>query len=194
MATTTDERRVCLGVVTGAKGLKGDVRVHAFTADPAAVVVYGPLSDDKGRSLGVPRLAERRGQDIVLRFDGVTDRDQAMALKGRKLFVPRSALPATGEEEFYHKDLIGLAAETQAGERLGIVKAVHNFGAGDLVEIEPSVDVLRKGGAGRSILLPFTQQAVPVVDIAGGRIVVDPPAEEEAPPPAEARKTGSRSG
>ena len=192
MQTTTDERRVCVGVVTGAKGLKGSVRVHAFTADPAAVVAYGPLRDDKGRSLGVARLAERKGQEIVLRFEGVNDRDQALALKGRKLFVPRSALPATDDDEFYHDDLVGLAAETKDGHRLGTVKALHNFGAGDLVEIGPSPEALRQGGAGRSILLPFTRRAVPVVDLAGGRIVVDPPAELDASPAEAPRKTKSR--
>ena len=179
---TTTERRVCVGVVTGAKGLKGGVRVHTFTADPDGVVAYGPLCDEKGRSLGTPRIAERKGQDVVLRFDSVNDRDQALALKGRKLFVPRSALPKTAEEEFYHEDLIGLAAETKTGERLGVVKAVHNFGAGDLIEIEPVAEDLQQGGAKRSVLLPFTRKAVPVVDIAGGRLVVEPPAELEASP------------
>jgi 16S rRNA processing protein RimM len=114
---------------------------------------------------------------VLARIEGVTDRDQAEALKGTRLYVDRAALPALYEAEtYYHADLIGLAAEDREGRSLGRVVAVENFGAGDLLEIAEGPG----GQGGKSLLVPFTRAAVPVVDLEGGRLVVDPPEEVEA--------------
>ncbi|MAF94634.1 MAG: 16S rRNA processing protein RimM [Rhodospirillaceae bacterium] len=163
------EDRVCIGAVAGVRGLKGEVRIKSFTADPDDIAAYGPLSTDGGeRSFDIRVTARAKGQ-IIARLSGIDDRDAAEALKGERLYVPKSALPEAGEGAYYHADLIGLGAETAAGEKLGIVKAVHNFGAGDVIEISGKGD---KGG----LMVPFTAEVVPEVDIENGRIVVSPPA------------------
>lgn len=164
------ETRVCLGVITGAHGVRGLVRVKSFTEVPEDVAAYGPLSDEDGTP--VPTLTVTgRGKDALLaRVEGVADRDQALALKGTRLYVPRDVLPALDEEQtYYHADLLGLAAEDPEGRPLGRVVAVHNFGAGDILELD--------GGDARLVL--FTRQAVPVVDLEGGRLVVELPEEVE---------------
>jgi len=162
--------RVCLGVVVGAHGVRGLVRIKSFTEAPGDIAAYGPLSDEAGaRSFAVRVTGEAKGA-ILAAIAGVADRDAAEALKGTRLYVDRAALPVPVDaEEFYHADLIGLMAEDRAGRALGRVVAVHNFGAGDLLEIAPE--------GGQSLLLPFTKAAVPEVDLAGGRLVVEPPAE-----------------
>jgi len=167
--------RVVLGVVVGAHGVRGAIRLKSFTADPAAIGDYGPVEDEAGqRRFRLRVLAV--GKDVVtVAIDGVTDRDGAEALKGTRLCVPRAALPATADEdEFYHADLLGLTVETAAGALLGKVAAIHDFGAGTMVEVT--------GTAGGSVLLPFTRAVVPVIDLAGRRLVVEPPAETEARP------------
>ncbi|MGF1594260.1 MAG: ribosome maturation factor RimM [Kiloniellaceae bacterium] len=173
------EQRVCLGIMVGAHGVRGLVKVKSFTEDPADVAAYGPVSDEGGQRrwrLEVTGPAPGKSSDVLLaRVEGVADRDAAQALHGTRLYVPRAALPAPAEEEtFYHADLIGLRVEDQEGRPLGTVKAVENYGAGDFLEIE--------GPAGESRLLAFTRAAVPVVDIAGGRLVAAPPAEIEVSP------------
>ncbi|HLI10437.1 MAG TPA: ribosome maturation factor RimM [Alphaproteobacteria bacterium] len=161
------ERKVCLGVIKGAHGVRGQVRVQSFTADPDAIFGYGPLSDEAGRrELTLERVGETRGQ-LVAHVQGVDSRDAAEALKGFRLHVSRAALPPPADEEYYHGDLIGLAAERADGVLFGKVRAVHDFGAGSVLEIA------RPEGA--PIMLPFTRAVVPVVDIAGGRVVVEPP-------------------
>lgn len=157
--------RVCLGVVTGAQGIKGEVRVKVFAADAEALGAYGPLEDDDGaRRFRIERM--RPANDaMVVKFAGTGDRNQAEALKGTRLFVARAMLPEPDEEEWYHADLVGLAVETADGARLGTVSGIHDFGAGDLVE------VARDDGAA-SELVPFTREYVPVVDVSGGRLVV----------------------
>jgi 16S rRNA processing protein RimM len=185
------EQRVCLGVMVGAHGVRGLVKVKSFTENPADVAAYGPVSDESGRRhwhLQVTgpapgKSGQKTGGVVLVRVEGVSDRDAAQALHGTRLYVPRAALPAPAEEEtFYHADLIGLRVEDQDGRPLGTVKAVENHGAGDVLEIE--------GPAGESRLLAFTRAAVPVVDIAGGRLVAAPPAEIEVPP----RPTGEEDG
>lgn len=171
--TPPADRLICVGVVTGARGLGGEVRIKSFTADPDDIAAYGPVSTDGGeRSFDIRVTAHAKGQ-IIARLSGIDDRDDAEALKGERLYVPKSALPEAENGAYYHADLIGLGAETAAGEKLGIVKAVHNFGAGDVIEITGAGD---KGG----LMVPFTADAVPKVDIENGRIVVRPPAVLEA--------------
>ncbi len=164
------ERRVCLGVITGAHGVRGLVRVKSFTEVPEDVAAYGPLSDEDGARVLTLFVTGRSKDALLARVEGVVDRDQALALKGTRLYVPRDVLPALDEEQtFYHADLLGLAAEDPEGRPLGRVVAVHNFGAGDILELD---------GEGRR-LVPFTRQAVPVVDLDGGRLVVELPEEVE---------------
>lgn len=163
------EDRVCIGAVAGVRGLKGEVRIKSFTADPDDIAAYGPVSTDGGeRSFHIRVTAHAKGQ-IIAHLSGIDDRDAAKALKGTRLYVPKSALPEAEEGAYYHADLIGLGVETAAGEKLGTIKAVHNFGAGDVIEITGDGD---KDG----LMVPFTADAVPEVDIENGRIVVSPPA------------------
>jgi 16S rRNA processing protein RimM len=161
------EERICVGVIGAPRGVKGEVRVKSFTAEPEAVAGYGPLTDESGRREFRLRLLDRQGDMLVARIEGVGDRDAAEALKGVRLYVARSALPPPGADEFYEADLIGLTVQGIDGTALGTVRSVENFGAGPLLEI-----VL---GDGRPVLVPFTLAVVPVVDIAGRRVVIDPP-------------------
>jgi len=158
---------VLMGVITGAHGVRGEVRVKSFTAEPAAIAAYGPLEDERGaRRLSLALSGTVRGV-LIARVEGVADRNAAERLKGTRLYLPRSALPPPAEEEYYHADLIGLAVELADGAPLGRVRAVHDFGAGDSLEVEKP--------DGKAVMVPFTEAVVPVVDIAGGRLVVDPP-------------------
>ena len=157
--------RVLVGVVVGAQGLGGALRVKSFTSNPADLAAYGPVEDDQGHSHRLRVVGEAKGV-VLVKLDGVTDRTRAEALKGARFYVARAALPAAEDDEYYLADLIGLAAERADGTRLGKVKAVHDFGAGVSIELE---------GPGATLVLPFTQDVVPVVDIAGQRIVVVPP-------------------
>ena len=162
-------------------GVKGAVRVKAFTGDPAAIGNYGPLAARDGRVFAIHDLRPDKSV-VIVSFAGVDDRDAAEALNGTDLYVARSALPASDDaDEFYHADLIGLAAVTPDGERLGRVIAVHDFGAGDMLEIEQEDEQAR----GKTLLLPFTKAVVPEIDLAGGRLVVVPPPEIEARPETE---------
>lgn len=161
---------VCLGVVAGAHGVKGLVKVKPFTEAPEGLAAYGPLRDESGsRSWPVVYKGEMKGQ-ALLALEGVGDRDQAQALRGTRLYVERDRLPPPEEEgDYYFADLIGLKAERPDGAPLGEVLAVQNYGAGDLLEVGQD----RKS----SVLYPFTAEVVPEVDIAGGRIVIAPPYE-----------------
>ena len=171
-----DRSRVCLGVVTAPHGVRGLLRIKSFTADPEAIGQYGPLENERGEPVVLELVGAVKGV-VLARLDGVADRDAAERLKGMRLFLPRERLPEPGEDEFYHTDLLGLAVEFADGTLLGRVRAVHDFGAGDSIEIE------QEGGA--IVMVPFSRAAVPVVDIAGGRIVVEPPEGLFAPLAAE---------
>ncbi len=167
MASAKD---VIVGQVGAAHGIKGEVRLKSFTAVPMDIGGYGPLIGGDGRSFEIEtaRPAAGTASDmLVVRFKGVADRDAAEALNGIELSVPRARLPEAETDEFYHADLIGLAAETVSGEALGTIVAVQNYGAGDLLEIVAPGTM--------PVLVPFTRAAVPTVDVAGGRVVVDPP-------------------
>lgn len=176
----TSSRLVQIGVIGAAHGVRGEVRVKSFTQEPASIAAYGALTDDTGQT--TIRLASFRPlkDDMgVARIEGVTTREGAEALTGLGLFTSRDALPAPEtEDDFYYADLIGLRVETAEGTALGEVTAVQNFGADDLLEV-------RLAGAKRTVYLPFTKAAVPVVDVAGGRLVVDPPEGTFDEPSAE---------
>ncbi len=157
--------RVCIGVVTGAHGVKGMLRVRSFTEDPMDVAAYGPVSDEAG-SRSFEFTVEGSAKDVLLvRTPDIQDRDAALALKGMLLYVPRAALPEPADDEFYHGDLIGLRVEALDGHCLGSVRGVHNFGAGDILEIGAE--------SGATAMVPFTLEAVPEVDLEGGRVIVD---------------------
>ena len=155
---------VCLGRIVGAHGVRGIVRIRSHTANPDDLAAYGALSDAAGaRRFAITVTGHVRGL-LLARVDGVDDRDAAEALRGTDLHIPRVALPPTEGEEYYHVDLLGLRAENEDGTQLGQVCAVHDHGAGPIVEIQPP--------DGPSALVPFTREHVPAVDIEGGRIVV----------------------
>jgi len=180
MTTKTASSKVCIGQFAGAHGVRGLVKLHSFTADPADVASYGPLTDETGRRSFAIALTGMAKDAFLAKVSGVEDRDAAQALSGVGLYIERDRLPDPQEEEFYHADLIGLTAERLDGVTLGRVRAVHDFGAGDVLEIAAD--------DGRVELLPFTAKVVPTVDIAGGRIVVDPPLAVD--PPADDEKRG----
>lgn len=165
-------RPVLVGRVAGAFGVRGELRIAAYTDDPLALLRYRRLErEDGGEGLTLTTARAVKG-DVVARAAEVATREQAEALRGLRLYVPRTALPEPEPDEFYHADLIGLAAETPKGAPLGRVKAVHDFGAGDLLEIDP-------GEGGPTWLVAFTHAAVPEVDAAAGRLVVVRPEETE---------------
>jgi 16S rRNA processing protein RimM len=177
------KNHVVVGRIGAAHGIKGEVRLKSFTEAPMDIAGYSPLLAPDGRSFEIERARPAAGASadmLVVHFKGIDDRDAAEALNGVELSVPRERLPEAAEDEFYHSDLIGLVAETVAGEALGTVIAVENYGAGDLLEIAPP--------RGQTILVPFTRVVVPEVDLAAGRVVVNPPrglieeSEEEEQP------------
>jgi 16S rRNA processing protein RimM len=161
------EPRICVGVITGAQGVRGAVRIKSFTAAPADVAAYGPVADETGqRSFALRAIGQAKGV-VIATIAGIADRDAAERLKGVRLYVARAKLPAPGEEEYYHADLIGLAAVLKDGTLLGQVRAVHEYGAGD------SLEVARESGG--TVVVPFTRAVVPEIDLAAGKLVVDPP-------------------
>jgi len=157
--------RICLGQIGAAHGVGGEVRLRSFTSDPAAIAGYGPLETEDGRIFQIESLRPAKDH-FVARLSGIRDRDAARALANTKLYVPRERLPETAEpDEFYHADLIGLAVVDPAGKNLGTVVAIHNFGAGDLIEVQESEGQPTQ-------MLPFDAATVPMVDLSAGRIVV----------------------
>ena len=165
MSDTT--KRVCLGVIANAHGVQGAVRIKSFTQTPEDIARYGPLIDDTGaRSFDLQFVGVAKGV-VIARVAGIQDRRQAEALRGLRLYLPRSALPETKAEEYYHADLIGLEAVLRDGTPVGRVRAIHDFGAGDTLE-------LARPGA-PPVMVPFTRAVVPVVEPAAGRLVLDPP-------------------
>ena len=170
--------QICVARIGAAHGVRGAVKLWTFTEDPLAVDAYGPLvTKDGARQFEVTSAREAKGH-LVVTLKGVATREDAERLNGVELYVAREKLPATEEDEYYHADLIGLAAVTPANEPLGRVIAIHNFGAGDIIEIAPA--------SGASMLLPFSNAVVPTVDLAGGRVLIELPAEIEGDDPTAA--------
>ena len=162
---------ICVARIGAAHGVRGAVKLWTFTDDPLAVKRYGPLATKDGaRHFEVASAREAKGH-LVATFKDVTTREAAERLNGVELYVAREKLPDTDENEYYHADLIGLAAVTSTDDPLGRVVAIHNFGAGDIIEIAPP--------HGATLLLPFTHAVVPTVDLAGGRMVIELPEEIE---------------
>jgi 16S rRNA processing protein RimM len=167
--------QICVARIGAAHGVRGEVRLWTFTEDPLAVLHYGPLATKDGaRHLQVTRAREAKGH-LVATLQGVSTRDDAEKLNGVELYIARDQLPATDDDEYYHADLIGLAAMTPANEPIGRVVGIHNFGAGDVIEIAPA--------QGPTLLLPFTNAVVPTVDLAGGRVVIELPDEIDGEAP-----------
>ena len=164
---TETAKQVCVGVVTGPHGVQGAVRIKSFTEAPEDVARYGPLGDESGDRRFELRLIGAGKGVVLARLSGVDDRNQAEALRGQRLYLARAALPQPEAEEYYHADLIGLEAVLGDGTPVGRVRAIHDFGAGDTLELE------RPGAP--PVMVPFTRAVVPSVELAAGRLVLDPP-------------------
>jgi 16S rRNA processing protein RimM len=163
------DKLILIGKVTGAFGVQGEMRIAAYTENPLALINYRVLLRENGEHALTLVSGRSFKGGVIARAKEVSDKTAADRLRGLKLFAPRSVLPPPEEDEFYLADLIGLRVETPGGAVLGKVKAAPNFGAGDLLEIDP--------GRGKTWYLPFTREAVPTVDIEGGKIIADPPNE-----------------
>jgi 16S rRNA processing protein RimM len=166
-----------VGVITGAHGVHGALRIKSFTEVPEDVTGYGPLEDETGRrqfDLCIHGFAKGV---VIAQVSGIENRDQAQALRGLRLYLSRSALPETTADEYYHADLLGLEAVLGDGTPVGRVRAIYDFGAGDTLEL------VRSGGP--PVLVPFTRAIVPLVELAEGKLVLDPPPGllDDAPPP-----------
>jgi 16S rRNA processing protein RimM len=168
--------RICIAKFGAAHGVRGEIRLWPYTDDPLAVAGYGPLETEDGKRRFEIASARAAKDHLVARIKGIDTRNDAEKLNGLELFVARDKLPATGDGEFYHADLIGLAAVTTADQPLGRIIAVHNFGAGDIIEIA-------SGNGGETKLLPFSDAVVPTVDLASGRAVIVLPNEIEGDAP-----------
>ncbi len=164
-------RLVQLGVFGAAQGVRGEVRVKSFTAEPKAIGGYGVLTDKNGaRAFRFESVKPLRDDMLIVRLAGVTTRATAEALTGVEIFARRDQLPPPAADEFYYDDLVGLTAVTADGAPLGRVVGLRNYGAGDILEIAPA-------DGGETLLLPFSKTVATEVDFTGGRIVVAPPHE-----------------
>jgi 16S rRNA processing protein RimM len=169
--------QICIARIGAAHGVRGAVKLWTFTEDPMAVKHYGPLvTKDGARRFEVAQAREANGH-LVATLKGIATREEAERLNGIELYIARDRLPATDDDEYYHADLIGLAAVTPANQPLGRVIAIHNFGAGDIIEIAPP--------EGATLLLPFTNAVVPTVDLEGGRVVIELPDEIDGDTPQD---------
>ncbi len=165
--------RILLGRIAGAHGIRGEVLVRSYADAPEGIGAYGPLAAPSlGRSIAL-RVIRVTAKGVIARVAGVTDRNGAEALSGTDLYVDRAQLPAAGEDEFYHADLIGLAAVAPDGTAIGRVVGIHNFGAGELIEVELAA-------SRRTEHIPFTDRFVPEVDVTAGRVVVVLPEPSES--------------
>ncbi len=167
----TQNERICLGQITGAHGIRGEVKVRSYTANDRDIVSYGVLSDEKGEKRFSIKVVGRSKDDLRVKIAGCDDRNQAEALKGTKLYVERDALPQAGNEEYYQTDLVGLEVRNSAGVKQGKVEAFYNFGAGDIIEV-------RLGQ--KTEMLPFTKAFVPEINIKDGYIIVEEPVSDSA--------------
>ena len=162
------DERICVGAIMGAFGVRGEVRVKSFCAEPSDLGSYGPLATEDGATTYKITLTRPVKTGYAAKLTGVQTKEQADALKGTRLYAPRTALPNLPDDEFYHADLIGLTVLDTGGATIGKVAAVLNHGAGDLLEV-------RGKGLKGGVLIPFTAAVVPTVDLTVGRVVIDPP-------------------
>lgn len=160
--------RICIGAIAGSFGVSGEVRLKSFCTDPEAIATYGPLFTEDGSRSFTVKLTRPVAGGVGARLSGVLTKEQADALKGTGLYVDRARLPALPDDEFYHADLIGLAAHDTGGALIGTVQAIHNHGAGDLLELSGP-------GLKQSLIVPFTMAVVPTVDLAARRVIIDLP-------------------
>lgn len=160
--------RICVGAIAGSFGVRGEVRLKSFCADPAALADYAPLETEDGSLSFDVTLTREVKSGFAARLSGIGTKEQADALKGVRLYAPRDRLPSLPDDEFYHTDLMGLTVVDTGGAEIGKVKAVHGNGPVDLLEIVAK-------GQRETVLMPFTRAIVPTVDLAAGRIVADPP-------------------
>jgi 16S rRNA processing protein RimM len=165
--------RICVARIGAAHGVRGEVKLWSFTEDPAAVAGYGPLETQDGtRRFEIEALRPAKDH-FVARIAGIGDRDAAERLRNLELFIPRARLPQIDETDtFYHADLVGLDAMTPDGTQIGTVRALHNFGAGDIIEITPIE-------SGEPVMLPFNEVTVPKIDLEAKQIVIVRPVEIE---------------
>lgn len=162
------DARVCVASFSSAHGVSGAIRLKSFTENPDDVAGFDVLENEDATKHYEFDVVSHTGKgELIVKVDGVQTREAAEALKGERLYVSRTELPEAGDEEFYHADLIGLTVKTTSGKTLGTVRAVFDFGAGDMLEILPKEGAL--------IMVPFTKAVVPIVDIEKGRVVIDPP-------------------
>lgn len=160
--------RICLGAITGSFGVRGEVRLKSFCADPAALGDYGPLANEDGTRTFSLTITRPVKSGFAAKLAGVGTKEEADALRGVRLYANRDVLPDLPDDEYYHTDLIGLTVLDTGGVEIGKVHAVLNHGASDLLEVRPT-------GGGNTVLLPFTHEAVPTVDMSAGKIIADPP-------------------
>jgi 16S rRNA processing protein RimM len=167
-------QKICVARLGAPHGVRGEIRLWPLTQAPMAVADYGPLeTQDGARRFEIETLRAAKDH-LVARLKGINDRDAAEKLRNLELYVPRERLPPLDDADtYYHSDLIGLDAVSADGTQIGTVRALHNFGAGDLIEITPV-------GSGEAVMLPFTEITVPKIDLAAKQVVVVPPAEVEA--------------
>lgn len=159
--------RLCVGIIGAPRGVRGEVRIKSFTANPLDIAAYGPVETEDGRKLTITAVQPVKGM-VAARFKGIANRDQAEALKNVRLYIDRALLPEPDDEEWYHADLIGLAVENTDGTRIGTVATVQDFGGGDLLEVALE-------GHRKTVFVPFTRDVVPVVNVKDGLVVIDPP-------------------
>ena len=165
---------ICVGAIAGAFGVRGEARLKSFCADPEAIADYAPLTDESGARSFTVKITRPVKGGFAARLGGVPTREDAEALKGLRLYAPRDRMPDLPDDEFYHSDLIGLTAYDAGGAEMGVVTTVADYGGGDFLEVK-----LAK--TGKLLLVPFTQDAVPTIDLTAGRVVVDPPEDVEEP-------------
>ncbi len=163
---TMSKDLVCVGAIAGSFGVRGEVRLKSFCAEPEAIADYGPLTTEDGKQSFDIRITRPIKNGFAARLTGIQTKEQGDALKNTRLYAPRERLPALPDDEFYHADLIGLEVVDTGGTSLGRIRSIHDHGAGDILEVQ---------GTGQQLLLPFTRDVVPTVDVAAGRIVADPP-------------------
>ena len=165
---------ICVGAIAGAFGVKGEARLKSFCAEPGDIARYSPLSTEDGARSFTVRITRPLKGGYAARLGGVSTREQAEDLQGTRLFAPRDRLPDLPDDEFYYSDLVGLSVVDTGGAVVGEVRAVAEYGAGDFLEI-------RLAATGKPLLLPFTREAVPTVNLAAGWVVIDPPEDVEEP-------------